>query len=350
MSTDWAHPSGMLGYPPGMSVDLRLMRYVIAVADAGGFEGAAELLHMTQPPLSRQIAALERELGVPLFHRRPTRPTEAGLVFIESARRILRETDDAVRRVRLIGQAGTGVLRIGYTVTTAFEEMPKLFAAMREEHPGIQIDAREAWDVELGAALRDREIDVLLGRLVPIPPGHRTATLRRDPLTAVLDIRHPLAGRDTLALRELRGHILRFFPRAVAPRYHDGVLAALGVSGESFEVWENRLPGLRTLGSALSGGDFMILPASLRPHLPTTMVGVTLLDELPTIDLQVAWARDAPPTAAALVRTARRLARKEGWLPTGARAARTGATRTGGTTIKAAGGARTYKTEQDRAP
>ncbi|MGW6746019.1 hypothetical protein ACWGDX_35680 [Streptomyces sp. NPDC055025] len=124
------------------------------------------------------------------------------------------------------------------------------------------------------------------------------------------------------------------------------MLAALGVSGESFEVWENRLPGLRTLGSALSGGDFMILPASLRPHLPATMVGVTLLDELPTIDLQVAWARDAPPTAAALVRTARRLARKEGWLPAGARAAR----RSGETTIKAAGGARTYKTEQDRAP
>ncbi|MFB7274602.1 LysR family transcriptional regulator [Streptomyces sp. NPDC056244] len=318
-----------------MSVDLRLMRYVIAVADAGGFEGAAEMLHMTQPPLSRQIAALERELGVPLFHRRPTRPTEAGLVFIESARRILEDTDRAVRQVRLVGGAGTGTLRIGYTVTTAFDEMPKLFAAMREEHPGIRIDAREAWDVELSAALRDREIDVLLGRLVRIPSGHRTATLRRDPLTAVLDTGHPLAGRDALALRELRGHTLRFFPRAVAPRYHDGVLAALRVSGETFDVWENRLPGLRNLGSALSGGDFMILPASLRPHLPPTMVGVALLDELPTIDLQLAWARDAPPTVAALVRTARRLARTEGWLP-----ARTKVLRS----------ARTYKTGQDQAP
>lgn len=326
-----------------MSVDLRLMRYVIAIADAGGFEGAAEALHMTQPPLSRQISSLERELGVQLFHRRPTRPTEAGLVFVESCRRILRETEQAVERVRLIGGVGKGTVRIGCTVTTAFDEMPKLFAAMREHHPGINVDAREAWDTELTAALRDREIDVLLGRLVQIPSGHRTATIRRDPLTAVLDVGHPLAGPPAVALRELRGETLRFFPRAVAPRYYDGVLAALGTSGETFDVWENRLPGLRTLGSALSGRDFMILPSPLREHLPPSMVAAPLLDELPAVELQLAWPRDAPEAVAALVHTARRLARAEGWLPargTGPGTARGTATRR----------ARTYKTGPAPAP
>lgn len=121
-----------------------------------------------------------------------------------------------------------------------------------------RVEAREAWDTELTAALRDREIDVLLGRLVRIPSGHRTATIRRDPLTAVLDAGHPLAGRAAVALRELRGETLRFFPRAGAPRYYDGVLAALRTSGETPRVWENRLPGLRNPASALSGRDFMI--------------------------------------------------------------------------------------------
>ncbi|WP_460370114.1 LysR family transcriptional regulator, partial [Actinocorallia lasiicapitis] len=107
-----------------MSIELRVLRYVIAVAEEGGFQRAADRLHMAQPPLSRQIAALERELGVPLFQRRPTALTPAGEIFVESARRLLAEADLLVERTRLAATRGT--VRVGYVPSVAYDTLPRL--------------------------------------------------------------------------------------------------------------------------------------------------------------------------------------------------------------------------------
>lgn len=295
-----------------MPVDLRLMRYVIAIAESGGFEAAAERLHMTQPPLSRQIRDLERELGVTLFHRRPTRLTEAGRVFVESARQVLAEAERTVERTRRAAGVARGSVRAGYTVTAAFDEMPKLFAAMRARHPGIHLDAREAWDADLTAAAEDGELDVLLGRHLPVPAGFGTEVLRSEDLVVIVGAGHRLAGRDRVALRELRGETLRFFPRRLAPHYHDRVLAALHGTGETFEVWENPLPGLRNLRSLREDG-FMLLPRSVAGQLPSGVACLTVTDELPPMELKISWRRGSGPAVTALVHTAGRLARREGW-------------------------------------
>ncbi|GLW07056.1 transcriptional regulator, LysR family protein [Microtetraspora sp. NBRC 13810] len=289
------------------------MRYVIAVAEAGSFEAAAERLHMTQPPLSRQIRELERQLGVQLFHRRPARPTEPGRVFVESARRVLAEADLAVERTRLAAYADAGPVRVGYTVTASFDEMPKVFAAMRDRHPGIRVEAREAWDEELVEAVRAGELDVLLGRHVPTPATFERTVLRREPFAVVVGADHPLAGRDAVSLSELRGETLRFFPRRFAPRYHDEVLAALRSSGETFAIWENPLPGLRNLNLHLRSEGFMILPASLGEQLPAGVTFLPINDRLPTIDLEMAWERHASAATLTLVAVTLDLARREGW-------------------------------------
>ncbi|MFG1942948.1 LysR substrate-binding domain-containing protein [Nonomuraea sp. NPDC048826] len=296
-----------------MPVDLRLMRYVIAIAEAGGFEAAAERLHMTQPPLSRQIRDLERELGVPLFHRRPTRLTEAGQVFVESARQVLADAEHAVERTREAAGLSSGVVRVGYTVTTAFDEMPKLFDAMRSRHPGIQVDAREAWDAELTAAAEAGELDVLLGRHLPVPAGFGTAVLRTEDFVVVVGAGHRLAARRSVSLRDLRGETLRFFPRRFAPHYHDRVLAALASTGETFEVWENPLPGLRNLNLHLRQDGFMFLPGSIARLLPAGIACLAVADELPPIELAVSWNRRGTRAVTALVHAARRLAGEEGW-------------------------------------
>ncbi|MFC4009478.1 LysR family transcriptional regulator [Nonomuraea purpurea] len=296
-----------------MPVDLRLMRYVIAVAEEGSFEAAAERLHMTQPPLSRQIRDLERELGVNLFHRRPTRLTEAGRVFVDAARRVLAEAEQAVEHTRKAAGVDHGAVRIGYTVTAAFDEMPKLFAAMRARHPGIRMEARESWDAELTAAAGDGELDVLLGRHLQVPATFLTAVLRREDFVVVVGAGHRLAGRARVRLRDLRGETLRFFPRRFAPLYHDEVLGALRSTGEDFDVWENPLPGLRNLGVSLNDSGFMLLPRSLGRQLPGGIAYLPIVDELPPIELRLSWERNPSPAATALVRTARRLARREGW-------------------------------------
>lgn len=310
------HLFGLVRYLPGMPVDLRLMRYVIAIAEAGSFEGAAERLHMSQPPLSRQVSRLERELGVRLFHRRPTRLTEPGRVFVESARQVIAEAERAIERTRQAGRSDAGTVRVGYAVTTAFEEMPKLFTAMRERHPQVRVEAREAWDDELARALLDGELDVLLGRHLPTPPAFRTVLLRRDRYAVVVGHRHRLARRETVSLCELRGETLRFFPRDRAPCYHDAVLAAVHSTGERFDVWENPLPGLRNLHINLRERGFMVLPTSLRDKFTTGVAWLPIRDALPSIDLTLCWQpRQAPHAAGLLVGTARRLARQERWTP-----------------------------------
>jgi len=121
-----------------MAIDLRLMRYVIAVAEEGGFQRAADRLLMAQPPLSRQIRDLERELGVTLFERRPVvRLTEAGRVFVESARTILAESDRLVERTLLASRGEYGTIRVGYIYSAVFETLPQLVAAMSRSHPGV---------------------------------------------------------------------------------------------------------------------------------------------------------------------------------------------------------------------
>ncbi|WP_052422884.1 LysR family transcriptional regulator [Nonomuraea candida] len=299
-----------------MPVELRLMRYVIEVAEAGGFEAAAERLHMTQPPLSRQIRDLERELGVELFHRRPTRLTEAGRVFVEEAREVLAAAERTVERTRRSAGVDHGAVRVGYTVTAAFDEMPKVFAAMRARHPGIRVEAREAWDAELTAAAEAGELDALLGRHLAVPAAWSSAVLRTEEFVVVVGAGHRLAGRARVGLRELRGETLRFFPRRFAPLYHDAVLAGLRATGEEPRIWENPLPGLRNLNLSLNNSGYMLLPRSLAGQLPGGIACLPLTDRLPPIELRLSWGRTPSPATTALVRTARRLAAREGWTTT----------------------------------
>src|SRR3954471_23129795 len=121
----------------GVVVELRLMRYVVAVADEGGFQRAAERRHMAQPPLSRQIRGLERELGVRLFDRRPTRLTEPGRVFVESARKVLTDAEEVVAATRAAARGERGSVRLGYVPSIAYDVLPRLLTAMRDRRPGI---------------------------------------------------------------------------------------------------------------------------------------------------------------------------------------------------------------------
>lgn len=301
------------------------MRYVIAIHESGGFEAAAQRLRMSQPPLSRQIRALERELGVALFHRRPTRLTAAGQVFVDSAREVLAAADQAVERTRLAGLGEIGLIRLGYTVTTAFEEMPALFAALADRHPEVPVQAREGWDSELATALDKGELDLVLGRHVVAPQRFHTAVMRPDRLAVFVGAGHRLAGRDSIALRELRGETLLFFPRTFAPHYYDAVLSAVSSAGEKFEVWENPLPGLRNLVVSLRGTGFMVMPRSLDGQIPGA-VCLPVTDPLGPVDLELAWPRQVSARVRPLVRTARKLARERGWLDSAGAAAQHGKT------------------------
>jgi DNA-binding transcriptional LysR family regulator len=287
-----------------MSIELRTMRYVIAIAETGGFQAAAERLHMAQPPLSRQIRDLERELGVALFHRRPTRLTAEGHVFVKHARAVLADVDRAVAETRAAAGPVTGVVRIGCGPMSGSTDIPRLVAAINANHPGVVIEVSESWDTPLASAVIAGDVDIAVGWQLAVGGELARQLLRREPYVIVVADDHPLAGRGTVALRDLRGETFRFLPRRFAPNYYDAVLGALHSTGEDFPVWENPLPGLRHFGDIRSDG-FHMLPASIGDSLPAGLTCLTIADELPPAELQLVWRTGAGRAVEAVATMAR---------------------------------------------
>ncbi len=297
-----------------MAIDLRLMRYVIAVAEEGGFQRAAERLLMAQPPLSRQIRDLERELGVTLFERRPVvRLTEAGRVFVESARTILAESDRLVERTVLAGRGELGTVRVGYVFSAVFETVPRLVAAMNESHPGVTVDVRDGWTPELDAALLADGYDLVLSRDVPQRPEYRRETLRNERLVAVVDEGHPLARQGRVGLREFAGQRFCHPPRRLAPDRYDFMATALDRTGETFEYRESPIHGLSHL-DLHDRRSFALVAASVVGRVPVGTTTLALTDDLPPLTLQMVWKRSNTSTALALLLdTAREVAEREHW-------------------------------------
>jgi DNA-binding transcriptional LysR family regulator len=282
-----------------MSVDLRVMRYIVAVAEEGGFQDAAHRLHVAQPALSRQVRQVERELGVELFSRRPTGVTEPGRAFVEEARRILAEVDRAVERTRRVAQGEIGTVRIGHAITAAFDVLPRLLARIERDHPAIEVETGRRWDAELTAHLDDGQFDLVVGHQLPRRAGG-SAVLGSEPLAAVVAADHPLAARPAIALRDLRGETVRLPPRRLAPSHFDLVTKALHGTGEDFAVGQSADPRLGTFGVDDLGG-FTVVPSSVGTRLPRSVSCVPLTDPLPDVEVVAVWRPQITSPAVALV-------------------------------------------------
>src|SRR6476660_9383007 len=192
-------------------MDLRQLRYFVAVAEERHFGRAAERLHIAQPPLSQQIRRFEAELGEPLLYRttRSVDLSPAGQVMLERGREILAAVDSAVDDARRAARGEYGHLAIGFTGSSTYEMLPSLAAALRRELPGIVLDLRgELLTPAQVAQLLDRTLDLGLLR----PPVHErdldTEVLRSEPLIAVLPESHPLADSEAVPLEQLSGQPL----------------------------------------------------------------------------------------------------------------------------------------------
>lgn len=190
-------------------MDIRHLRYFLAVAEERHFSRAAQRLHMSQPPLSQQIQALEAELGVPLFlrGRGGVRCTAAGDTLLPLARSILDQVDHAVAQTRQVGRGDTGRLAVGFAGSMPFSTvMPQLLRDFRAAWPQVVLDLREQPSPAQIEALLGHRIDV--GFLRPTShldgSGLETLVVLREPLVAAVHADHPLARQDMLSLRDLR--------------------------------------------------------------------------------------------------------------------------------------------------
>lgn len=283
-----------------MSSFQRRLRALLMVADELHVGRAADRLDVTQPSLSRQIAAIERDLGVPLFSRTGRRfvLTPAGEIVIAGAREILRRSEEVVRDAKRAHAGEVGSLRLGFVQSATYEAIPRLVSAFRAACPDVVIDARTMTTLEQCEALHAGRLDVGLLRPVAPLPGLETKVISRDPLVAALPATHRLAGCERIPLAALADEPFMFYIRDSGPIVHDTIVGHCLAAGFSPRiVQEAQVQTIPALVAAGLGVSLIIAPAP--PHGSRQVVYRPLQDDLPLWNMVLAWSANNPsPTLA----------------------------------------------------
>ena len=285
-------------------MELRHLRYFVAVAEELHFRRAAERLHVSQPPLSQQIRALEAELGVTLFerNRRRVELTAAGAALLTEARAILSHVDHAVDLTQRVARGEAGALAIGFVGSAMYGRLPDVVRAFHAERPAVQLRLREFPTGDALSALAEGRIDVGVVRPAQVEAGIEIDVVQREEVLAALPAGHPLAGRQAISLSDLGGEAFVMLARREAPGLFgalDAAMVELGVAPrEVQEVTE-----LRTvLGLVSAGVGVSVVPASVAGSERSGVVFVPLKGRPPTVQLALAWrSADDSPTLRAFL-------------------------------------------------
>ncbi|KQM20884.1 LysR family transcriptional regulator [Novosphingobium sp. Leaf2] len=209
-------------------MDLRLLRYYVAVADAGSFNRAAERLNIAQPPLSRAIQQLEALVGAALIDRstRPVRPTPVGNLLYVQARQMLARMEDMEGMLKAAAVSERRRFVIGFVASTIYARLPELIREFRQVAENVELILVEHSTLDQIAALKEGKIDVGFGRIRFDDPAVRRVILREERLIVALPMGHPLAaGSGPLSLQDLADEPQILYPRSPRPSYADQVLS-----------------------------------------------------------------------------------------------------------------------------
>jgi DNA-binding transcriptional LysR family regulator len=255
-------------------MELRHLRYFVAVAEEHHVTRAAERLGIRQPPLSQQIRALEAELQVQLFHRKPrgVELTEAGETLLADARAILQQVDRACTAAQRAARGEAGRIGLGFTSSASFHPLvPRLIRSYREAFPQVALTLEESGTGELVEALLDEQLDAAFVRS-PIAEAAGIAVLAilEEPMTVVLPAGHALAvAIAPLPLAALAGETLILYRRPLGPGLYDAIIAACQGAGFSPNIGQEAPRMLATLSLVAAGLGATLVPESMR------RVGVT---------------------------------------------------------------------------
>ncbi len=281
-------------------MELRHLRYFVAVAEELHFRRAAERLHVSQPPLSQQIRALERELGVELFsrNRRRVELTAPGRALLGRAREILAAVDDAVETTRRVARGEAGELAVGFVGSAMYGALPDVLREFRAMRPGVGLRLRELPTGAALDALAEGRIDVGVVRPAQVDAGIALDVVAREAVVVALPEAHRLAGRRRLALRDLAGEDFVLLARREAP----GLRAAIDALGaEPHEVQE--VAEVRTvLGLVAAGVGVSLVPEAVAGAERAGVRFLPLAGRAPTVDLALAWREDDGSPALAAFR------------------------------------------------
>ena len=279
-------------------IELRQLRYFVAVAEELHFGRAAVRLHMTQPPLSQTIQALETELGHTLFARtnRSVALTAAGHALLTQARRLLEQAQALPEIVQQAASGAAGHLALAFVSSADYSVLPPFLRDFRQHYPLVEITLREATtDVQLDDLAQNR-ID--LGLLIAPLPQERSTELDYLPvLLERLILAAPkgiqaLSGKTAVTLNAVATLPLIIFPRRIAPAFHDAILATFNDAGLTPRIGQEAIQMQTIVGLVSAGMGVALVPQSVSNLQRPGVEYKTLRGKIPLIETGVAWRRD----------------------------------------------------------
>jgi len=298
-------------------MELRHLRAFLVVAEEGNITRAARRLHISQPPLTRQIRQLEAHLGTELFRRSPrgVELTDAGRVLKADAERILELADRSAERALRAGQGVFGRIDIALFGTGIFGAIPVLLRAYRDRFPDVKIVLHNMGKQEQLEALAQERISLAFNRLMHPVPGITSEVLLTEPLFVAMPRDHRLSARTAVRLEELEGVPMVVFPTGLRPSFIDRVHAMCQRVGFAPEVVAEVADVVHGIAMVASGGGVCLIPLSAT-YLQVPGVSYRRLhaERDRSIDLCCVYRTDDPsPTLAHLLASMRETAASRSW-------------------------------------
>ena len=288
-------------------MELRHLRYFIAVAELLHFGRAARRLRISQPSLSHQIQQLEADLQVKLLDRTRSRVelTEAGRLFLEEAGEIVARADRAAQVAQRVASNGTSRLRVGAGFCTDHAFVVSAVCAFNQRHATVRVDIETMAVANQIAAVRDERLDVGFVRSAAVEPPLAAVTLYVEPLVVAMPRNHHLTRRQRIPLSALAVEEFVLVPRHAVPVYYNTVVHTCRTAGFVPEAPHEADHVRLILGLVASGFGISIVPSSARTARVRGVVFRPVDDDEAHVETALAWRQDAPPTVLEFVELVR---------------------------------------------
>jgi DNA-binding transcriptional LysR family regulator len=272
-------------------MDLRDLRYFVAVAEELHFGRAAARLRISPPPLTQRIKALEQELDVLLLRRtkRSVALTAAGSALLVEARRLLIQADGLAATVHRAARGEIGHLRAGVVGSAIFSQARDVQATLARLLPDVRLVWHEMSSVEQMESLRDNRLDLGLVTASTAPEGVVLGRTIREPLVVALPSTHPLASRSTIALQMLRDEVFILGARHLSPSLYDRVISACAAAGFSPHVDHQAGHMMTYISLVAIGAGISLVPASMAKAGMAGVTFVRLKGPVPYSEVSLAW-------------------------------------------------------------
>ena len=294
-------------------MELRHLRYLVAVGEEQHYGRASRILRVAQPALSRQIQDLEEEVGFKLFDRLPrgVKLSVAGKLFLEDARRILQAVSEATARAAHVARGQSGTLRVGFTENASWHGVvPDSFRLFREQQPDAELQLQPAASLEQLDAIRSGRLDAGFANFMPkVDPELDQLAVAVHHLELAVPKRHPLTKLKKLRLRELTDALFIWFPRRASPAFYDRLMHECYRGGlKSPRIVQEGLNEATILSLVSTGLGVGWVLGSARWRCPETVAILPVVDLNVPLRLTLAWRRDnTSPLLAGFIGEVKRL-------------------------------------------